>query len=396
MTDSLLAWRDHFPILQETTYLVNHSLGAMPRGVYDSLRAYADGWATRGVRMWGDAWWELNGVVGDKIARIIGAPSGSVSMHENASITLSILMSAFPFDAQRPKVVIDSMIFPTDYYVLTQMLPPHVELHMVQSRDGMTVPLDELLDAIDERTGLVVVNHVLFRSGAIMPLAPIIEQAHRVGAKVLVDSYHGVGIVPLDVTALNIDYLVGGVLKWMCGGPGGVFLYVRPDLREALRPKITGWFAHKRPFDFEVSTIEFRDDAYRFLNGTYGVASLYAIQPGIDIITQVGVEAIRAKSRRLTALLIEEAQAAGFTIRTPLDPDTRGGMVVVIPPHEYPVSQALIARNIMIDYRPNAGIRVAPHFYNTEDEVRMVIRAMREILESGEWQPYAEGREFVT
>lgn len=396
MDDSLLSWREQFPIVQETTYLVSHSLGAMPRQVYDSLHSYADTWAGRGVRAWGEGWWNLNGAVGDKVGGIINAPKATVSMHENLSIALSILLSALSFDGKRNKIVVDDMIFPTDFYVLTQMLPPHVELHVVKSRDGMTIATEDLLAAIDERTALVVVNHVLFRSGYIMPAAEIIAYAHKRGAQVLLDAYHSVGIIPVDVTALETDYLIGGTLKWVCGGPGGVFMYVRPDLLPTLQPKITGWFAHKRPFAFEVDRIDWRDDAYRMLNGTFGVASLYAIQPGIDTIAAVGVDNIRAKSRRQTALLIELAQAAGYEVRTPLDPDERGGMVTIVPPHTYAVSRALLERNILIDYRENAGIRVAPHFYNSDDEVRLVISAIESILQDGSWQEHDTGRAFVT
>ena len=395
MNHNLLQWRDEFPILQETTYLVSHSLGAMPRGVYDSLRAYADTWASRGVRAWGDSWWALNGQVGDKIGQIINAPPSTVSIHENLSIAASILYSGISFPEGRTKIVIDDMIFPTMYYVLRGMFP-QMQFHMVKSRDGITVPIDEMLDAIDERTAFVSISHVLFRSAYIMPAHEIIEKAHCVGALTVLDAYHSVGVIPVDVTALNVDILIGGTLKWMCGGPGGVFMYVRPDLLPMITPKITGWFAHKRPFAFEVDEIELREDSYRFLNGTFGVASLYSIQPGIDIIAQIGAEVIRANSRRLTALLIELAQKAGYEVRTPLNPDERAGTVTLAVPHAYEVTRALLDRNILTDYRENAGIRISPHFYNTEDEVRLVIAAIGDILETGAWQQHTQGRAFVT
>ncbi|HLU10663.1 MAG TPA: aminotransferase class V-fold PLP-dependent enzyme [Oceanobacillus sp.] len=395
MNHNLLQWRDEFPILQETTYLVSHSLGAMPRGVYDSLRAYADTWASRGVRAWGDSWWALNGQVGDKIGQIINAPPSTVSIHENLSIAASILYSGMSFPEGRTKIIIDDMIFPTMYYVLRGMFP-QMQFHMVKSRDGITVPIDEMLDAIDEQTAFVSISHVLFRSAYIMPAHEIIEKAHRVGALTVLDAYHSVGVIPVDVTALNVDILIGGTLKWMCGGPGGVFMYVRPDLLPMITPKITGWFAHKRPFAFEVDEIELREDSYRFLNGTFGVASLYGIEPGIDIIAQIGAEVIRANSRRLTALLIKLAQKAGYEVRTPLNPDERAGTVTLAVPHAYEVTRALLDRNIITDYRENAGIRISPHFYNTEDEVRLVIAAIGDILETGAWQQHTQGRAFVT
>lgn len=396
MNDPLLQWRAEFPILAHTNYMVSNSLGAMPRGVYDSLQHFADTWANRGVRAWGDAWWDLNGKVGDKIAGIINAPLRSVSMHENASIAISILMSSLNFAEGRDTIVMDDMTFPTVYYVMKAMLPPHMKIKLVKTRDGITIPTDEFLDAIDERTALVPISHVLFRSAYIMPVQAIIEKAHQVGAQVMLDGYHSAGIIPVDVSGLNVDFYVGGVLKWMCGGPGGVFLYVRPDLRPEMRPKITGWFAHKRPFAFEVDEIELRDDAYRFLNGTFGVASLHSIQPGIDIIAQVGVDNIRAKSKRQTALLLELAAQAEFDLTAPANPDERGGTVTINPPHAYEVSRELLAREILIDYREKAGIRVSPHFYNTDDEVRAVIAAMQEILSSGAWERHADSRDFVT
>jgi kynureninase len=395
--DPLLTWRDQFPILSETTYMVSNSLGAMPRAVYDSLREYADTWATRGVRAWGEGWWEMNVALGNRIAGIIGAPPNTVSMHQNISLAQGILLSCFDFDGSRNKVVIEAGIFPSVYYVLRGMLPPHVELHMVESDDGgISVPVDKIVDAIDERTLLVPISHVLFRSAYILDVKPIIEKAHSVGAIVILDGYHAAGIVPFDVSALNVDFYLAGVLKWMCGGPGGVFLYARDDYLKTIRPGLTGWMAHQRPFDFEVDDIEFREDAFRFLNGTPAIPSLYANRPGVDIIAQVGVPNIRAKSMRQTALLIDLAEAAGFAVHSPRRPAERGGTVTIAPPHAYEVSRELITRNILIDYRAQAGIRISPHFYNSDDEVRLVVETIQDILDSGAWQRHAGVRTFVT
>jgi len=397
--DPLLAWRDEFPILSETTYLVSNSLGAMPRAVYDNLRAYADTWAARGVRAWGEGWWDMNVRVGDKVAGIIGAPPGTVSMHQNISIAQGILLSCFDYDGPRNKVVIESGIFPSVYYVLRGMLPPHVELCMVESEDGgISVPVERIIAAIDERTLLVPISHVLFRSAYILDVQAIIEKAHSVGATVILDGYHAAGIVPFDVTALNADFYLGGVLKWMCGGPGGVFLYARPDHLKTVRPRLTGWMAHKRPFAFEVDEIDLRDDAFRFLNGTPAIPSLYANEPGIDIIAQVGVEAIRRKSMRQTALLIALAEAAGYAINSPRDPERRGGTVTLEPDPacSYEISRELIARNIVVDYRAQAGIRVSPHFYNSDDEIHRVVEAIQAIIADGSWRRHAMGRAFVT
>jgi kynureninase len=401
--DPLLGWRDRFPILSTCTYLISNSLGAMPAAVYDKLREYADTWATLGSRAWGQpfadnpSWWELKRAVGDKIAPLMGAPVGSVLMQENASIANAVLTGALDFsDTRRDKIVISDQDFPSDVYSVTRMLPPHVQPHIVRSRDGITLDTEALLDAIDERTRLVSLSHVLFRSAYIVPAAEIVAKAHAVGAQVLLNGYHSVGVIPVDVMALGVDFYVGGTLKWLCGGPGGVFAYVRPDLLPTLSPKMTGWFAHQRPFKFEVETFDLRDDAYRLANGTPGIASLYAVQPGVEIIAQVGVEAIRAKSVRQTALLIELADRAGYTVNSPRDPERRGGTVTVQPPHAYEVSRELLARDIVIDYRENAGIRIAPHFYTSDEELHAVMDAIASILADGSWQAHSQGRAFVT
>ncbi len=394
--DPLLNWRDQFPILQQSNYLVSNSLGAMPRGVYDSLREYADTWASRGVRAWGEGWWDLNIRVGNRVGEIIGAPPNSVTIHQNISLAQGVLLTCFDFNGPRNKVVIEAGIFPSVYYVLRGMLPPHIELEMIPSDDGISVNVQRIVDAIDERTLLVPISHVLFRSAYILDVQPIIEKAHQVGAMVILDGYHAGGIVPFNVTDLNVDFYLGGVLKWMCGGPGGVFLYVRPDLLKTVEPKLTGWMAHKRPFEFEVDEIDYRDDAFRFLNGTPAIPNLHAIQPGIDVIAQVGVENIRRKSMRQTARLIELADAAGYEVTAPRDPERRGGAVALNPPHAYEVSRELLARNIVIDYRPKAGIRISPHFYNTDEEVQQAMDAIAEILSSGAWEKHATSKAFVT
>ena len=403
MSDPLLRWREEFPILAQSTYLISNSLGAMPRGVYDKLREFADTWATLGVQAWGHSfagnptWWEVKGAVGDKIAPLMGAPTGSVLVHENASIANGILISALDWsDTQRDKVVMSGMDFPSDIYSIQRLLPPHVRLEIIDTEDSITLPIDRLLDAIDERTRLVSISHVLFRSAYIVPVRAIIEKAHAVGAQVLLNGYHSVGIIPVDVTTLEVDFYIGGTLKWMCGGPGGVFMYVRPDLLTTLQPKVTGWFAHKNPFAFEIGNFDLREDSYRLANGTPAIAALYSIQPGVDIIAQVGVDNIRTKSLRQTDMIFELADAAGYETRTPRDPEFRAGTVTVNPPNAYEVSRELLARGFIVDYRANAGIRIAPHFYNTDEEVRACMATITETLSDGAWEKHAQKRDFVT
>jgi kynureninase len=398
-SDPLLAWRGEFPILEESNYLISNSLGAMPRGVYDSLREYADTWAHRGIRAWGEGWWELNGAVGDRIGAIIGARPGSVSVHPNASIAVGVILSGLDFAAPRDEVVIEAGIFPSIKYVLDGMLPPGATLRVAASDDGgHTVDVERVLALIGDRTRLVVVSHVLFRSAAILDIAAIAERARRFGALVLVDGYHATGIVPVDVEALAADFYVSGVLKWMCGGPGGVFLHAGEQQLRSLRPRLTGWMAHRRPFDFdlELGPAELRGDAYRLLNGTPHVPCLYAIRPGVEILAAVGVARIRAKSLAQTARILAWAEARGFTVRTPRREAARGGTVVVDPPHSYELSRELIARGVLVDFRAGSGIRISPHFYNTDGEVDAALAAIDETLETGAWRRHAASRDFVT
>jgi kynureninase len=394
--DTLLKWRDEFPILNTCTYMISNSLGAMPRAVYARLQAYADSWATLGVRAWSAGWWELKGAVGDKIAPLMGAPAGSVLMHENASTANSILFGALDWsDSRRNKVIVTDMDFPSDTYALRAMLPGGYEMHVIRSKDGISIDVNELLDAIDERTRLVSISHVFFRSAFIVPDAPLVQKAHAVGAQVLLNGYHSVGVIPLDVTATGVDFYIGGTLKWLCGGPGGVFMYVRPDLLPALQPRITGWFADQRPFAFEGEQV-LREDYYRLANGTPGIASLYAVQPGVEIIHEVGVTAIREKSIRQTEQIVQLADAASYEVVSPRSIAERGGTVTVRPPHTYEVSREMLARNIVIDYREGAGIRIAPHFYTSDAEVAFVMQTIRDILSDGSWERHQRERSFVT
>jgi kynureninase len=380
--DDLLRWRSEFPILGETTYLISNSLGAMPRSVYKKMNHYAEIWATRGVRAWEEEWWEMPVKVGDLIAPLIGANAGEVSMHQNVSLLQAVLISCFDFRGKRNKVVYSDMEFPSVTYVYEQLARERGgRIETVYSEDGVVVPLEKLLAAIDERTLLVPISHVLFKSAYIQNVKAIVEKAQRVGATVILDAYHSVGTIPVDVKELEVDILVGGVLKWLCGGPGAAFLYVRPGLRQKLQPKITGWMAHPRPFDFEVGHMEYREDAYRFLNGTPSIPTLYAAQEGPKIIREVGIENIRAKSIHQTSRLIALADELGFKVNSPRKPEERAGTVSVDVPNGEKVAQELLRRNILIDYRPKAGIRIAPHFYTKDEELEIVMGEMKSLLQ---------------
>ena len=386
LMDELLKWRDEFPILGRTTYMISNSLGAMPRGVYDKVREYAESWATRGVRAWEESWWDLAATVGDKVAALIGAPPGSVSLHQNVTTTQAVITSCFDFSGPRNKVVLVDLEFPSILYFYQEQQARGARIEIVRNADGIHIPPEKLLAAIDERTLLVPISMVLFRSATILDARAIIERAHHVGAHVVLDVFQATGTVPVDVTALQTDFAVGGVLKWLCGGPGVAYLYVRPDLCPKLAPRFTGWFAHKRPFDFEVGPVDRRDDSFRFLGGTTQIPAFYACEPGLDIIREVGVARIREKSIRQTARLIAGANARGWRVNTPADPAERGGTVSIECPHAAEVMRELLARDVLVDYRPKAGIRLSPHFYNRDEEIDFAMEQIADILATRAWE----------
>ena len=378
--NDLLELRSQFPILENSTYMISNSLGAMPRAVYDSLRAYADSWGNRGIRAWEEGWWEMAVGVGHKIAPLIGAGAGDLSLHQNVTITQAIISSCFDFQGARNKVVMVDQEFPSVQYFYNEQRRHGARIETVASADPTRVDLDKLLAAIDENTLLVPISQVLFRCSFIVNARAIIERAHRVGAHVILDVFQATGAIPLDVTSLEVDFAVGGVLKWLCGGPGVAYLYVREDLRANLRPALTGWLAHRRPFEFETGALDRREDSFGFLNGTPHIPSLYACQPGLDIINKVGVRAIREKSLRMTARILAGAKSRGWHVNTPEDGTERAGTVSVECPHAAEVCQELVKRNILVDYRPKAGVRISPHFYNTERECDFTLQQMDEIV----------------
>jgi kynureninase len=387
--DELLKWRGEFPILDRSTYLISNSLGAMPLGVYDSMRAYADSWAERGVRAWEEGWWEMAVGVGDKIAPLIGAGAGEISLHQNVTLIQAVISSCFDFRGPRNKIVMTDLEFPSIQYFYHEQRRLGAGVELVASNDSVRFDLDTFLAAIDESTLLVPISHVLFRSSYIVDARAIIERAHRVGAHVILDVFQAAGAIPIDVRELGVDFAVGGVLKWLCGGPGVGYLYVREDLRAKLRPAITGWIAHRRPFGFETGAIEAREDSYRYLNGTPHVPALYACQPGLDILNKVGIDAIRAKSVRMTKCLFEGAKSRGWRVNTPENPAERAGTVSIDCPHAYEVCRELLAREILVDYRPQAGVRFSPHFYNRLEECEFALGQVDDILRTHAWEKHA-------
>ena len=387
--DELLEWRKEFPILDNTVYMISHSLGAMPRRTRDRLQEYADMWATRGIRSWEEGWWMMPTTVGDLIGKIIGAGEGEVVMHQNVSICQSIINSCFNFsEGKRNKIVSESLNFPSNLYIYNALVQDGARLVTVPSDDGITVPLERMLEAIDEETLLVSVSHVIFRSSFIQDIKAITERAHEVGAMVVADIYQSAGTVPINVREVGLDFATGGSVKWLCGGPGAGYLYVRRDLWPQLEPRLTGWLAHKHPFAFETGPNDYADNIYRFLNGSPNVPGMYAAMTGYEIINEVGVEHIREKSIRQTTRLIEIAEDAGFKVNCPKNVSERGGTVVIDVPHGQQVTAELLRRDFLVDYRPGAGIRVAPHFYSKDEELELTVREIKQILETKAYEQH--------
>jgi kynureninase len=390
LTDELLEWRREFPILEQTTYLISHSLGAMPRRTFERLQAYAETWATRGVRAWAEGWWEMPLAVGDEVGRVIGAPPRSVAMHQNVSVCQSVVLSCFDTTpaTRRNKIVYSELEFPSVMYAYeAHARDGRFRIQKVKSEDGVTAPLEATLAAIDEETLLVPVSHVLFKSASLQDARAITERAHEVGALVVLDTYQSAGTVPFSVRDLDVDFATGGSVKWLCGGPGAGYLYVAPRLQETLEPKVTGWMAHAAPFAFEDAPIRYAEGISRFLHGSPAVPALYAAQSGYQIVNEIGVERIRAKSMRQTQLLVELAEESGFRVTSPRDPSQRGGTITIDAPHAPAVTRELIRRETIVDYRPGAGIRVSPHFYTKDEELEHVVREMRRIIDT---RAYAE------
>jgi len=397
MPDPLLRFRPEFPILEKSTYLISNSLGAMPRAASAALAEYAETWASRGVRAWSDSWWEMSATVGDEIAPLIGAPAGSVSMLPNVTTASAVLISALDYSSQRNRIVMIDGEFPSIQYVydsLAKRLGAEVVVVPSPAGDGLAVDEERVAAAIDERTALVAISHVLFKSAFVVDVRPIAEKCRKVGSLLALDAYQSVGTLPVSVGDLGADILLGGVLKWLCGGPGAAFLYVRPELRQSLRPALTGWMAHPVPFGFEPPPMRQREDAFRFLIGTPAIPALYAAREGPKIVAEAGIEAVREKSLRQTSRLLALAQERGLPSATPREYVRRGGTAAVDFENAREVARELNERDVVVDYRPGVGIRLAPHFYTADAELESCFEAIDEIRESGSWRRW-QGRPAI-
>lgn len=382
--DPLLKWRSEFPILERKAgYLINNSLGAMPQKVYQHLKAYADQWATEGVLAWHD-WLPMVAQTAGKVGEILNAPPGTMMMHQNVSTLTSILISGLDFGGKRNKVVLTELNFPSVVYNWLAQEKRGARMEVVRSRDGgLNIETEDLVKAIDDQTLAVAVDLVLFRSSGLIDIQPVIQRAQDRGAIVILDIYQAVGAVPIDVQKLDVDFAVGGSVKWLCGGAGAAFLYARKDWISRFEPLSTGWFSDKRPFDFRFGPVDPAEDAHRFMGGSPAVPALFSARAGYDVLNEVGVPAIRTKSLRQTTLLMSLAEEQGLRINTPREPERRGNTVCVDFEGSEDAAERLIEQGFIIDWRPNGGIRISPHFYNSDAECRAIMEEIRRLRSSG-------------
>jgi kynureninase len=374
--------RAEFPTLASGIHLLSHSLGPVPRAARESLLAYYEAWEQHTSEdAWAASWWELSQQLGDRIARILGGAPGSVQIQPNASIALASVASCFDFSStKRNKVVTSALDFPSMEYIWEAQRSLGAEVEIVGSPDGIHVPLENILQAIDEHTSLVAISHASFQSSYRVDAKAIVAHAHGVGAMVLLDVYQSAGTVELDASGWDVDFLIGGTIKWFCGGPACGYLYVRPDLQRDLRPRLTGWVAHAAPFDFAHWPMRYAKSIRRFAQGTPSIPALYSALPGLKILEEVGLETIARESRRRTEWMVEYAVEQGWTLNSPRDANDRGGSVMIKVDHGPEMVEQLAKRKVFVDCRPGVGLRISPHFFNTDDEVEQAMNILSELM----------------
>ena len=374
--------RDEFPTLASGIHLLSHSLGPVPRAVRDSMLEYCDAWEHHtSDDAWATSWWELSQRVGDRLARILGGAPGSVQIQPNASIALATVASCFDFHVgRRTKVVTTALDFPSMEYIWDAQRQMGARVEVVPSPDGISVPLEKILAAIDDETCLVALAHTSYRSSYRVAADAIVERAHAKGALVLLDVYQSAGVVPLHAADWKVDFVIGGTIKWLCGGPSCGYLYVRPELQKDLRPRLTGWVAHDAPFEFASAPMRYARSVRRFAQGTPSIPALYSAIPGLDIIESVGLENIAAESQRRTQSMIDFARERNWTINTPLELERRGGSVMIGVDDAKSVAEQLAERRVFVDWRPSAGLRISPHFFNTDEEVAEALQILAGVI----------------
>jgi len=375
MTQAML--RDRFPILESSTYLVSHSMGAAPLDAKAALQRYFDEWASEGAEAW-ERWLPGIAEIADGIGAIIGAPPGSVFLGPNVSVLQAALASTLRFTPDRNEVVYEALQFPSLTYVWTEWQRFGAQPRIVPSDDGKTIQTERIVDAITERTAIAVLSHAYYVSGAVADVRAIQAHCRKTGTLLCVDAYQTTGVYPYDVVEWDLDIVTGGSHKWLCGAAGCGWIYVKPALRERFEPAVTGWMAHARPFAFEPAPMTWASSMYRWATGTPTIPGYMAAKPGHDMIREIGVETIREHNVRLTTRIAEKALELGLRVNTPLDPAKRTGWIGIDFPNSRSVYEELIRKRVFVDYRPGCGIRVGPHFYTSDDDVSAFFAALEE------------------
>jgi len=362
----LATYRGEFPIFRDSVYLNTCSLGALGERSRRKVAEFLDIWQSRGAAAWYDVWWEALTDLRARYGRVVNAAPGEIALAPSISVALSAIAESVDY-RRRPKVVITSLDFPTVAYQWLAKARAGVELVIVESPDRVSVPVDAIARAVDDRTALVVTSHVYFTSGAIQDIKRVAAAAHEHGALCLIDAYQSVGQIPVDVRDTGVDALVAGGLKWLLGGPGIVFLYLREAVARRLEPAISGWFGQRDQFAFDPRTLTFHDDTRRFELGTPSLAAVYAQLGGLAYIEEIGISTIREATAALTEDLIARARAAGFHPKIAAEPQQRSAIVMIPMPDPAGSVRHLAAGGIIADSRPG-HVRLSPFFYNSQDD----------------------------
>jgi kynureninase len=360
--------RAEFPILANSTYLVSHSMGAAPLGARSALETYWEEWAADGPEAW-ERWLPRIAEIADGIGAIVGAPAGSVFLGPNVSVLQAAIASCIDFRTPRNEVVYEALQFPSLTYVWREWERFGAVVRVVKSDDGRTVPTERIVATITEKTAIAVISHAYYVSAALADVGAIQAHCRKVGALLCVDAYQTTGVYPYSVTELDLDIATGGSHKWLCGGPGCAWIFVKPSLTETFRPAITGWMAHARPFAFEPAPVVHSPSMYRFGHGTPTIPGYVVAAPGHEMIASIGVPRIREHNVRLTDQIVSMAFERKLRVNSPLEADRRTGWIAVDFEGAAEASRRLVAARVFIDYRPCCGIRIGPHFYTTAEEI---------------------------
>ncbi len=395
--------KDQFPILKNCVYLISNSLGAVPKKVKADLEHYYNLWASQGVSAWKKEWWDLSKKISTKIQELLKAEKDSITMTPNASISHWMALST-QFDNKdnkRDRIIMTDLDFPSSIYAVSKIAEfMGWKLEIIKSKNPSYLETKNITDRIDDTTLFVATSHVCFKSSLIQDIRSIVKKASQVGAKTVIDGYHAPGIIPVHLKNTGIDFYIGGCLKWLCGGPGNAFLYVRPELAQKIKPALTGWMAHENPFKFDLD-LKYTSGPYRFMSGTPPIACLYTASAGLDIIKSIGIKNIREKSTSMTQWIINKAKQRNFSIHSPLKKELRGGAVSINLPFAFQVKQALDLKKILVDFRKGCTdkedvIRIGPHFYNEKREIDILFEQIDDIYSSGDYQKFSKKINHVT